>query len=82
MKEISGNKYFDKREALDHIAWCAKRKTPIHGVEVVSIEGNEIRTGINKSAWFKTQRGVYATARLFVLRQMVGEWNWVEIKHE
>lgn len=82
MKTIGGTSYFDKREALDHIALCASKKIPVHGLEVVAIDGHQVKSDLNKSLWFKSQRGVYKSAKLFLMRQMVGEWNWAEIKSE
>lgn len=77
---INGTEYFSKNETLDMIGVYAKSKTPLLGIDVISIVDGEVKTDLNKSLWFKTQRGVYKTARTFAMRQMVGEWNWSELK--
>ena len=80
MKELNGVMYFDKRQAIDHIGQCARKKIPIRAVEVVAVEEQDVLTDINKTKWFSSQRGVYKAAKLFVMRQMVGDWKWAEIK--
>jgi len=76
----NGSEYLSKNETLDMIGVYAKLKTPLLGIDVVSIHESDVKTDLNKTIWFKTQRGVYKTARTFAMRQMVGEWNWSEIK--
>lgn len=77
---INGTDYLSKNETLDMIGVYSKKKTPILGIDVVSIVDGEVRNDLNKTIWFKSQRGVYKSARTFAMRQMVGEWNWSEIK--
>jgi len=78
---INGTTYLNKNEMLDVIGQLSKQKTPLLGIEIVSIEEGTIETDVNKTLWFKTQRGVYKIARTFAMRQMIGKWNWGEIKY-
>ena len=66
---------------LDVIGQLTKQKTPLLGIEIVAIEEGRVETDVNTTLWFKTQRGVYKSARLFAMRQMIGKWNWGEIKY-
>ena len=66
---------------LDVIGQLTKQKTPLLGIEIVAIEEGQVETDVNKTLWFKSQRGVYKAARLFAMRQMIGKWNWGEIKY-
>lgn len=66
---------------LDVIGQLTKQKTPLLCIEIVAIEEGRVETDVNKTLWFKTQRGVYKSARLFAMRQMIGKWNWGEIKY-
>ncbi|MBL7941387.1 MAG: hypothetical protein JNM00_01385, partial [Flavobacteriales bacterium] len=72
--------YLAKQEALDLIAACAKQKRPLLAIEVVRLTDSGPESSLYKTVWFKTQRGVYRQARDFVIKQMVGEWLWCEIK--
>lgn len=78
---VDGTTYLSKNEMLDVINQLQKQKTPVMGIEIVAIEEGVIETDVNKTLWFKSQRGVYKTARLFAMRQMIGKWNWGEIKY-
>lgn len=79
-QEFAGTTYLNKNEALQVIEIMRKNRRPIHSIEVVSIEDGTLKTSMNKTLWFQKQTGVYARSRQFVMRQMVGEWNLVEIK--
>ncbi len=78
---VDGTTYLSKNEMLDVIVQLTKQKTPLMGIEIVAIEDGIIETDVNKTIWFKSQRGVYKSARLFAMRQMIGKWNWGEIKY-
>ncbi len=78
---VDGTTYLSKNEMLDVIVQLTKQKTPLMGIEIVAIEDGVIETDVNKTIWFKSQRGVYKSARLFAMRQMIGKWNWGEIKY-
>jgi hypothetical protein len=79
-KQVDGTIYLSKNEMLDVIGQMAKQKTPLMGIEIVAIENGNVETDVNKTLWFKNQRAVYKNARLFAMRQMIGKWNWGEIK--
>jgi hypothetical protein len=78
---VDGTTYLSKNEMLDVIGQLTKQKTPLLGIEIVAIEEGQVETDVNKTLWFKSQRGVYKAARLFAMRQMIGKWNWGEIKY-
>lgn len=72
--------YLSKQQALDLMDKLRKEKTAISGLEVFRFHNGEWETTMYKSIWFKSQRGVYASAVRFIRHQMAGEWQWVEIK--
>jgi hypothetical protein len=79
-KIIDGSPYLNKIEALNEVEWMRKNKTPLRGLDVVSIENESVETHYEKSVWFKTQRLAYSQAKNFLQKQMVGKWQWVEFK--
>ena len=79
-KIIDGSPYLNKIEALNEVEWMRKNKTPLRGLDVVSIENESVETHYEKSVWFKTQRMAYSQAKSFLQKQMVGKWQWVEFK--
>lgn len=78
--ERAGSHYRDKQECLDHLHHLAKHKTPLHGIEIVNLKSESIETNFYKAVWFETQTKVYEIAAIFIKEQMVGEWNYAELK--
>jgi hypothetical protein len=72
--------FLTKNEALHRIEEMRKQRTPIHGVEVSRVVQGLKESSMYKSTWYSSQRAVYKKARDFVMKQMTGEWQWVEIK--
>jgi hypothetical protein len=72
--------FLTKNEALHRIEEMRKKKDPIHGIEISRLVQGLRESSMYKSAWYSSQRAVYKKARDFVMKQMTGEWQWVEIK--
>jgi hypothetical protein len=75
-----GSVYRDKQECLDHVDLMRRMKMPLHGVEIVMLTEDSAETNHYKTVWFKTQTKVYDKAATFIKEQMVGVWNYAEIK--
>ncbi len=72
--------FLTKQQSLDFIEKLRKDKCPIHGIEVLHLNNGTWETSLFKTIWFKSQRGVYNSARDFIRRQMAGEWQRAAFK--
>ncbi len=78
--ERGGSSYRDKQECLDHLHFMSKYRLPLHGLEIVKLTMDNAETNLYKTVWFETQVNVYDIAAAFIKEQMVGEWNYAEMK--
>jgi hypothetical protein len=78
--QIDGNILYSKAEALNLIADFHRSKSKISGLEVVMVESGVITTDYRKSLWIKSSRLWYSQSKNFIQKQMIGPWQWVDIK--
>lgn len=78
--ERGGSIYRDKQECLDHLYHLSKNRIPLHGIEVVKLSRYQAETNLYKTIWFEDQTDVYERAATFIKEQMVGLWNYAELK--
>ncbi|MFN0030714.1 MAG: hypothetical protein ACKVOR_00995 [Flavobacteriales bacterium] len=78
--ERNGSKYRDKQECLDYLEHLRKHKMPLHGIEIVHLMRDSADSNLYKTVWYATQDGVYDLASAFIKEQMVGVWNYAELK--
>ena len=79
-KQVNGNRYLNKIEALNELEQMRKNKVPLRGIELFAEENSEMTSHYEKSIWFKTQRLCYSQGKGFLQKQMIAQWQWAEFK--
>lgn len=79
-KQVNGNQYLNKIEALNELEQLRKNKQPLRGIELFAEENGSMSSHYEKAIWFKTQRLCYSQGKNFLQKQMIGVWQWAELK--
>jgi hypothetical protein len=79
-KQVNGNQYLNKIEALNELEQMRKIKKPLRGIELYAEENGELVSHYEKTIWFKTQRLCYSQGKGFLQKQMIAQWQWAEFK--
>ena len=74
-KQVNGNQYLNKIEALNELEQMRKIKKPLRGIELYAEENGELVSHYEKTIWFKTQRLCYSQGKGFLQKQMIAQCN-------